>query len=270
MQSSVPLIADGPDCAATTDLVASLLAIGCPMVPTANKLCIDDRTGKREYTFHMGCEFLLNGPEPVRTRALINSFKSGDLEKTDPAHPLLDCLRGLHNSHALLDWIKCGEARHLAWAANRSRMSYVPGAQRVPEGITLDAANLTGTKSLAEAAALGVVGIPIARIEGADHHAFIVPKRGFAIHRDNDEWHPYGAVELMSRLRDGTLIKENPEHPFLYAYYAGKWSEALMKHLDQEVPLILLRPKGTLKSALIAQNATDEAWQQADEHLESD
>ena len=263
MEAWSRLTADKPGCTRTTNLVASLMNLG---VAVRTHRTLDDLSGKSDTTFLLQPSLAVRGGQ-VPTKALLKAFEDGDLESIDPTHPFLDSMRGLHNGHALLDWMKQGVHQRLAYTAKGTRTVYVQGS---PDPISRDT-ELASTKDIAVAAALGVLGCAIVRIEGIDNHRkFIVRRYGMPLRirpRTNAATHNYDAVDLISRLRDGTLIKADADHPFLYAYYARKQRENILQHLDREVQLIMIRQPGTTRSAMIREDADDEAWEQAERHM---
>ncbi len=256
-ESWAPLSADAPGKTLHTNLVASLSTLG---IPVKTERVLDDRSGKSLLTYFLGVSGVVAG-QAVRTRTLITTYKDGTLEKLDPKHPLLDCMRGLHNAHALLDWIKRGEPQRLASSAHGQRSVYVAGSDE------RSAREVCSTRDLALAAALGVVGIPLVRVEGSvGHHEFIVANASLL---PTCLIVPITAREVIRGLRDGSLERDHPEHPVLYAYTARKNRERIVAHIDRQTQLILLRLKNSPqhRSAFVAENALDSAWDQAEHHL---
>lgn len=270
--------ADPPGKVANTNLVAAFATLG---VPVRTELVIDDKTGNRDLAFFLATQFMLRGAL-VRTKKLMNQYWRGDLEKADPAHPLLDCLRGLHNAHCILDWMHRGAPYRLAMQAGGSRAVYVSGT----DGRSFEAC--VTTRRVAVAGALGVLGIPLLRVEGTEgHHTFVFPDLGLPMRRGEsftgaviaeDTAHgdgPYSAVQVLGDFLQGVgvrddrkltkLEKDQPAHPFLYAYFARENRQRLLAHLDRAVPLILLRSGG--RSAFVHRDAKDSAWDQADDFL---
>jgi hypothetical protein len=204
---------------------------------------------------------------------LIEAFKSGELERKDPQHPLLDAMAGLHNCHALLDWMKRGQAQHLVFDDKRTRSFYRAGAES-----SLLSNVITGaTRRLAVAAALGRIGIPIYNITGeGNQHEFIVHRYSQGMLNEAGEPVTYDAKQLIDQLNDGTLQRQQPDHPFLVAYCARMNRERLLQHIDREAPLLLLTPDAVRKSgrydaqglhAYIHPNASGKTWDQVEKHF---
>jgi hypothetical protein len=203
------------------------------------------------------------------TAAIITAYRSGDLQRTDPTHPFLDCLAGLHNAHAILDWMKRGIHQRLEHNEQGTRTRYVPGTSSVP------LLGLIRTRSLAKAAALAVLGMCLDHIEGVSPHCtFYVARHSFGMRDADGVAISYDAADLLQRSFDDTL---SHDHPFSLAEVARRNREAILRKIDRDVDLLILTPDAMRKRsgsynpngahAYIDKNAPGHIWDAAEKHF---
>jgi hypothetical protein len=211
--------------------------------------------------------------EVFSSRSVMDAFLAGDLDRQDPGHPFLDCMAGLHNAHAILDWQKRGEAQRLVANKDRTRTWYKPGPYALAGNV-----ETIGTKRLAVAAALGRLGMPLYNITGeGKSHEYIVHRFSQDMMQDRGEetFEPvhYDAKDLITQLNEDRLPAD---HPFALAYCARKNRDNLVAHIDREVPLLILTPDALKKSgrydpfglhSYIHPNAKGDIWDGVKKHF---
>lgn len=279
METWARLRGDAPGETLNTNMTAAISTLIPPPATAARvERAVEVRSNNAErivYLINPDCR--VRG-EPARSRVIMDAFLDGTLEQTDPTHPFLDCMAGLHNAHALLDWMKKGVNHRLTYAANRQRTLMVPGSSTTVMGSVATGS----TRRLAVAAALMRVGIGLYNIVGnGNSHEFVMHARGLPLLNAKGEQVIYDTEDLITRLNDGRLYKEDPDHPFLMAYMARRNRDNLMAHVDREVPLLLLTPdafrgpaghkKGTYDPqgvhAYITPNASGENYDAVEKHF---
>jgi len=263
---------DAPGEILHTNLAASIATLVRPgQVAVKIEAATEVRVDKNRTVLLINPDCVIRGT-PARSGLLIDQFKSGDLEKEDPEHPLLDCMAGLHNCHALLDWMKRGEPQRLVYNAGNTRSFYVPG----PAPLTSNVVTIS-TKRLAVAAALGRLGIALYNILGSgNNHEFVLHRFSRPMLNEAGDPVVYDGRELIEQLNAGILQTQQPDHPFLLAYCARQNRERLLQHLNQDQPLLLLTPDAVRKSgrynpeglhAYISPNAKGDVWDQVEKYF---
>lgn len=225
-------------------------ALGTLGVPIRLDSMIDERTGKSQTTFYLGMQSQDGGVFVPNTKALKDRYESKKLEAEEPEHPLLDGLRGMYNWSMILDAVNKGRFIRLARVKGTSRTVYVPGDSGFPgvEGH----GQLLRTGDIKMVAALGVVGVPILRVEGGKgNRRFTLPCVGMRVGDES----PRDAGTLMRQYREGEVA--DPEHPFLYAMKAQFTKERLLDALREEERMILIRKPNSRKAAFVNEGASD-------------
>lgn len=169
-------------------------------------------------------------------KSILDLLKSGELAKTAPRHEALDGLRALVNRELILDWLKKGEACHLARVPNLDRSFYVKGD---PPPSVVVAEEQFPTDNIKLVAALGVIGAPICKIVGsASNHTFYVGRWTFPLDGRAQDAHALSK----QLLRERTLDKG---HPLFWAYQALCNRERILDMIHNRNPKLLVRRKGS-------------------------
>lgn len=220
--------------------------------------------------------------EVVRTSLIRDGLQDGSLLRDDPLHPALDCRAGLDAAQAIRDWMITGrhyrlehivDARRLASDGqpdcSHQRTIYVPGSP----GLIGDVKTVA-THSLAKAAALGRLGMPLYNITGTrEAPQFIVQRYSTGMRDAQGDPVTYDAVELiMGEINDQLDI----EHPFMLAYRARLNFEALYRHVGKESQRLIITPDVIKKTGLydpsglhsmIDPNAPGKVWDDIEKHF---
>ena len=240
-QSWCKLKGDGPGEVLNTNMAAAIATLVKPgEVAVKTERAVEVRSDTHRISLLINPHCLVRGV-PYSSRAIMDAFLSGDLEREDPGHPFLDCMAGLHNAHAILDWQKRGDRQHLISNKGHTRTWYTPGTGHLIANV-----DTIGTRRLAVAAALGRLGMPIFNITGAGtKHEYIVHRWSQGTLDEDGNAVRYDAQQIITALNADTLPAD---HPFALAYCARKNRENLMAHIDREVPLLILTPDALKKS----------------------
>lgn len=270
MEMWTKLSGDGAWSTQNTNLAAAVSTLGVKIRTQRFLDVLSKRSGEivgdSRVTYFLGQQSVpgsaKDSEECRHVRRLIKELRSGELERELPKHPLLVCLAALLNRERLLDWLKQGTRMRLA-VNHGGLMSYVPGEE--PESMKQTPVHeQSGTRDLKMVAALGCVGIPLLRFEGlVGHRTFWVATKGHWLDGARPD-----ADALVRGLKDGSLEKEDPEHPLLYAWQALLNRERLLDHLNHEVQLIQIRAPGTRRAAFVREDGTGAAHDKALNHLQ--
>ena len=210
--------------------------------------------------------------QPVASSTLRTALLPASTDPTEkpPAplaedHPVLDCMAGILNARAILQWWRTGQRYRLEHYAAGQRTRYVPG---VPSAILADVETIS-TPHVAKAAALGMLGMPLYNVTGtATAPLFIVQRFSQGMQDAQGDAIRYDAKEFILG-EDQDLLPL--DHPYMLAYRARKNYEKLNREVTQLTELLLLTPdafgktkKGiydpTGKHAYIDPNAPDKVW----------
>ena len=74
-------------------------------------------------------------------------------------------------------------------------------------------------------------------------------------------------AQLMRMLKDGTLVKADPEHPLLYALEGIKNLHALKDSIRTKERVVLITRKGTRRCAYVKESASSRQLNIADKFL---
>jgi hypothetical protein len=229
-------------------------AFGTLGVPVRLKTTLIEQTGETVTRFFLG---LVNIAGTVRTGALKRQWEAGELEKTTPAHPFLTVLRAMENRVKLLDFLHQNVRCHLVETAAQGIWQYVPGGDGLP-GVA-GRPELFTTMDVKLVAALGVIGLPLLKVEGnAGNRKFWLPLRG-APHAAGLP--PIHAADFATAWR---LDKESIPwaDPFAQAMRGLRTREQLLDALKKEIALVMIRKPKSRKSAFIRADASPKAWDQ--------
>lgn len=188
------------------------------------------------YLIHPGC--LVEGSW-VPTSEVRQGLEDGTLEAL---HPALEARAGLENAKALLDWMRTGRSYRLRSEADGQRTVYEPGPAPLIGNV-----ETIRTHSLAKAAALGRLGMPLYNITGsATSPQFIVHRRSEGMLDADGCPVTYDAAELIMGEINDTL---EVDHPWMLAYRARLNFELLQQAVAQEEEVLLLTPDIVRKGA---------------------
>lgn len=250
-----------------TKLAANLGALGFPI---KTQIIRDDRSGKSETHFYIG-DVSLYRPSLARDR-LLKSWaapKSEErLETQDPLHPFLQGLRVEHNYEMLLDAQKTGRKLKLVGVGGSHATEYRDGEE---SPAMIFARDVIRIRDLSLAAALGTLGIPVVKIEGAGRdHTYTLPAKGHPLKLADGSVGSYDASVISRRVPgkiDLELETSDPDHPLVAAYNVRAVHVQLIKHLHEEKKLLWLRPPGTGRTALISEAATNRVLDRVQKHF---
>ena len=249
-------------------------------VPVHIDKLLDDPTSKQVVTFYLGTENVqspdsfkssidsINGPLKILTAECRHRLGTGELEEHDPSHPLLDCLRVLGNREMLLSYIKRDIRCRLKIHRRCLRMFYELGQEPMADKIGQKDFEYWTTADIKMAASIALVGVPVIGIrEYAGAHEFILPRFGYSVGVA-----PIDSIALARRFRDGSLAKEQPDHPLLWGIQTLKNRDKLMSMVKGAKTGVLIRnPKSGAwnnhhRSAIVDSNATSAAFDDALKH----
>jgi hypothetical protein len=229
-----------------TKLAAAFGTLGMPI---RVRNTFDELSGNEIVRFQVG---LQNVEGTMQTKHLRACLKNGSIEAKQPAHPFLTILRAYKNRDMVLDCANKGTRIRLAPVPGTRLFQYLPGDSGLP-GITPGIAVIR-TGDLKMVAALGIVGLGLLRIEG-DNGSRIYTVQAQAIVQGQ----PVDAADLLRAWRAD--MESIPwEHPFAQAARGLYNRERLLDAVRRSSRSILIRKKKTIRSAVIAENATEAAW----------
>lgn len=235
----------------TTKMVAVLAALGIPV--TTEKVWRDQQ-GDERVTY-------LHGPRSVHAhraslpvaKELARLYKRGELQRTDPLHPMLDGLRAIANLLAIKTWLSTGETHHIAQCADH-RCLLVPGNPP-----SLEEPFIVRTANIHRAAALCLLGCHLLRIDepskGQPAYAF-----------DNASWYLDGpsAKQLITDHKAGTM---DQTHPFAFAVECTRTYLKLLNHVEDEVTLLMFKARGEPRYGFVREDASDKAKAKTDHFI---
>jgi hypothetical protein len=262
---------DTPLAANIAASIATLISLGDPEV-TALKLerAVEERSSDHRCNFLLFPQCAVRG-EAVATSEVVRIYRDGSMLRDDPTHPFLICMTALHNADRLLDWMKRGITQALRPVCQQTLCQYDPGT-----GLLQAYATAQRVTSLAKAAALCTLGMPLLSIEGSGRdHSFIMGSSSVEGMMLNalGEAVSYNAGNLLLASHNDTLAHD---HPFELAFAARKNREGFGRVLDREPDSLILTPdtfrKGTVYNpnaahAIISKNASGGMWDNARKHL---
>ncbi|MFT3991056.1 MAG: hypothetical protein QM680_06555 [Luteolibacter sp.] len=142
-----------------TDHAAAYGTLGMPIRIMRG---LDIRSSKESSHFGVGLQNL-DGTE--KTKRIQSLHRKGALEKKEPMHAFLVVLAAFENRERLLDCANRGTMISLVRPGGRGPCRYVLGSEGLP-GLRADVPVLK-TGDLKLVAALGVIGLPVLRIDGS-------------------------------------------------------------------------------------------------------
>jgi hypothetical protein len=193
-------------------------------------------------------------------KPLIRLFMSGDMERLDPEHPFLDSLAAIANFEALEDWRLKGTTACLAADAIPAGMPPLAARRsRLVTGIPPKSKEYVDVGSVANAAALARLGIPVLAIIGSTY-------RMGEIGEPLNHQPPLITAHLMQQAKDGHLPWD---HPFLTARQAVLNFVQLLQtcHDAREHTVITWRSKKHRRQASLLSSASSQARDIAHRHM---
>lgn len=259
-----------------TKLAAALGALGFPMTPEVD---YDEHTGRESTEWKIGDRSAWH-PALLSRDELLKQWKKGDLAKGDPLHPMLQGLSCEHNQEMLRDAQNKGRRIRLVGVRDSHATEYRDG-QEASEMV--NAAGLFQTEDLSLCAALGTLGIPVVKIEGAGaHHRYFLPLEGHPLRLPDGTVARYSSVWLARRFTppedwpeaekrrcatDLQLEHDEPSHPVVSAYNCRRVHHQLLAVVRGFQRRIHLRPPGTSRAAIIGEKASDRVLDRVRQHF---
>jgi len=193
-----------------TQIAACFAALGFPVRIEKQ---MDTENGRTVATFFFR-QVTAPGFPPARLGEVRKLYRSGDMERLTPNHPLLMGMRAMHNLNALMDWLKQGKQHRLTHISGNQFAVYEAGTAHAREHVMVD------TGDIDACAALGILGVPVCSIDGyGNNHRFHIPAMGL------DMMGPHGAynvdaAQLLKELRAENL--NDFDDDFMAGYNALK------------------------------------------------
>jgi hypothetical protein len=232
-------------------------AFGCLDIPIRPAKVLDERTGRRLVRYHLG---LVSACGTFHVKPLQRDLQAG---KLPPQHPLRVMLRACIARERLLDLANKGTRCSLLPVDGAPGLHhYEPSGEGLP-GLAGIIGPVFRTGDLKLVTALGTIGLPVLHIEGpSGSRQFYVPARGAGPRPGG--FPAADALELKKAwLADRASIPW--EDPFAQAMRVLWNRERLLDVVNGAADLVLLS-KGK-KKATVRSDATDAAWQKAEDFL---
>lgn len=235
----------------TTKMVAVLAALG---IPITTERVWRDKQGDERVTY-------LHGPRSIHphrsalpvAKELARLYKKGELQRTDPQHPMLDGLRAIANLLAIKTWHSDGLAHCLAQCADH-RCLLIPGT---PPRHTDP--SIVRTANIHRAAALCLLGCHLLDITE--------PSKGqpaYAFENLPEFLDGASAAKLITDHKAGTM---DQTHPFAFAVECTRTYLKLLKHVDEEITLLMFKARDEPRYAFVREDASDKARRKTDHFI---
>jgi hypothetical protein len=234
-----------------TKLAAAFGTLG---MPVRVKNTYDEMSGTEIVRFQIG---VVNVDGNANTNRIRACLKSGSLEEKQPAHPFLTILRAYRNRELILDCANKGERIHLVQVPHTRLFQYVKGDSGLPGIKPGDTVLRTG--DLKMVAALGIVGCGLLKIEGSQGNR-IYHVKALAM----CEGQPVDGAALLQAWRSD-MASIPWEHPFAQAARGLYNRERLLDAVNKCGRMVMIRKKKTARTAIIAEHAKEEAWDEVAE-----
>lgn len=248
----------------TTDtrLAAAFQVLGMPL---KLEVIVDERNRWRDVRYHIGMSSTLY--PGLSTTTIRHDLKTGQLERTQPAHPFLDSMRANRNWDRLLDAMKKGRKIGLVKHRAVDRWTYEEGEGF--EGVR-SYVTRTGQKGIVESgdlkmvAALGVIGFPVLEVRGSEgQRKFTLPQIGPMMDGVAQD-----AALLIQGFRDRTLKEREPEHPLLWAMFTLHARMRLRRFADERPPDVMVMKPGSKRAAFVRADAPNAEWDRMRRHFQ--
>lgn len=228
-------------------------AMGTLGVPIRVESVMDTRDNRSRVRFFLG---LLSVDGLSKTKLLRRQLRSGVLEDTQPAHPLLNIFRGFENRNMLLDCGNQGARIRLVQVPGTECWQYVESDTGLP-GLPKRDAEIIKTGDLKLASALGVVGLAVIHIEGPQgSRQYFLPRYG--MQRGGGLGRVDGLKLMQAWRQDKASVPW--ADPFAQASRGLYTRERLLDIVNRHQPQILMRKPRSNKAAILDPNASDEAF----------
>jgi len=233
-----------------TKQVAVLSALGIEIVTNRTWL---DREGREQMVYVHGLTSLYEHRAGLAAKVVVHAYRKGELQTTDPENPFLDGLRAIHNLLALQAWTD-GQPQILEPIITAHRALLTPGAEYG------DNVACIATISPARAAALALLGYSILRIDSHNGKPVYRIANESIFPPPIDEA-PVTAAQLVAQHKANELTQT---HPMAFAYNACRAYRQLLRHCNEEPVQLMLRAKGSTRSAFVLDGATGRAKREAE------
>ncbi len=235
-------------------------AIGTLGIPTRIETTIVERTGQRISRIFMAVCCI---ERKFLTGNILNSFRGGKLQRSEPLHPFITIQRAFENRLHILDLQNKGIPCSLVRVPATELWQYVPGGSGLP-GIS-GAGEVIKTTDLKLVSALALVGLAILLIEGSPgRHIYYLPRYGPA---RAGGLPPVDAVDFMRAWRNDR--ESIPwEEPFAQAMRGLYNRERYLDAIRKDVELILIQKPRSPRAALIRVDASEKAFDSMKEHFD--
>jgi hypothetical protein len=256
------------------------------------EVVVDDLSGREMTDFYLPLvglrpELKVSLERPfIEKRSIWDCWKSGELARVDPWHPVVCGMRAEHNYERLLDMQKQGRRMRLAGVDGAYATLYTEG-EEAPS--MKGAAEMVETGDLSLAAALGTLGIPVVdmRLGGDGKMVYKLPRYGHVLRVwPGGEARRWDASVIMRRASsvpevmakaaaegrevgplDLALELGEPLHPLVSAYNCRCTCIRLKKHLGTAKRLVLIRQPGSARAAFVTEEATGRVMGRVREHF---
>jgi len=238
-----------------TKQVAVLAALG---IPVSTERVWRDRQGDERITFlHGGRSVHPHRSALPSAKQLIKLYRTGELQRTDAQHPMLDGMRAIANLLALKAWIKDGQG-HVLGMCCPDRSLLKPGV-----AIAYGDAPVYRTANIHRAAALALLGFHVRCInepQAGKHAICIDPACAFS---------PLlTASELVTEHKcdpRAMLLSKNATHQaFAFAVEATRTFLKVLNHIDEECTMLMFKTRGEPRYGFVLDLATDKAKMDTD------
>lgn len=245
--------------------------LGVLDLPIRTQRSVDEKTGREITQFFVGPQSVRRTP-PYHRDTVLQAWKKGTLEKTEPLHPFLQGCRAEHNYEMLLDAQKRGRRIRLVGVGSKGAQAMATEYREGEESPELvNAAAVFRLADLSLVAALGTLGIPCIKIEDTGkHHIYTLPVEGHLLRIPGGVLGRYNGVQIAARQegkRDLLLEERDPNHPLVAAYGTRQIHGQLLKHIKDERRQMLVRPEGTKRMAIVSDNPTGRVMDILEEHF---
>lgn len=218
----------------TIHLAASFCSLDCEV---RTDLIHDYRTRASNRTFSIGASARVMVPKTapggeVHQVHVLNLWRTGECPLD---HPLLDCLRGCMN-YEFIQAAIAGQCGSLCLGQDgHHRTRYILGSE-LPSLLLKPRARTT---DLHKAAALGILGVPIIKIEGG----VITLGMGTPLPQYLNPSKPQPPVDPAEILQQFNAKTIATDHPFVTAWNACRYLDAMDLHLENEEGKVLYSQK---------------------------
>lgn len=260
-----------------TKVAAAFNQLGFPIRVQVNERAINDNlTGDVLVTFTL---YEPNVKKPaLRIKPLVEALESGQLEASQPMHPLLTGIRVNNSYEIIMSRLKTGCDVKLVPIIERLKDSPVTLTRAMcyaygqPANLAVDA--MWPTNDLSLAIACSVIGAPIAGIDGVEgNRRFWMPQFGFPLQRADGSWFTADSAQLCTRANPGKSLDllieaSEPAHPLVVAYEARVIHGQLLKRVREKRRTLVVGPRThTGRYSLISEYASNRVLDQVAANL---